>query len=255
MFSWRQLQKRPIIVAHRGSSAIAPENTLAAFKRAVDDGADAVEFDVRLTSDGEVIVFHDSHLQRTTNGRGRVEECALADLKHLSAGAWFHRSFSSERIPTLDDVLELLHGQVGVNVEIKTDLHRRRHSDILHRCCSVIRKHRAESYVLVSSFHHPFIKDVRRILPSVATGMLFHPLKHVGRSVITMTVQAKADYMIFGGGTLRKTVVQKAHQRGMFVGEFTINTPRRFSRACRYGVDAIITDDPASLLALLPQLK
>ncbi len=255
MFSWTQPQYRPIIVAHRGASAVAPENTLTAFKRAVDDGADAIELDIRLTSDGEVIVFHDAQLRRTTNGKGKVEQLTLADLKRLSAGAWFDKSFFSETIPTLDEVLELLPRRIGVNIEIKTDLQSRRHSDIVQRCCSVIQKHRAESYVLISSFHHAFIKDVKQWLPSVATGLLFHPLKHVGRSAVAMTTHARANYMIFGGGTLRKAVVNKAHQHGLCVGEFTVNTPRQFTRALWYGLDAVITDDPASLVVLRSQLK
>jgi glycerophosphoryl diester phosphodiesterase len=255
MFSWREPHKRPIIVAHRGSSAIAPENTLAAFQRAVEGGADAVELDIRLTSDGEVVVFHDSQLRRTTNGRGRVEEHTLASLKELSAGRWFNRSFSSEKIPTLGEVLELLRRRVGVNIEIKTDLRRRRYSEIVQRCCNVIQQHHAESYVLVSSFHHAFVREMKRKLPSVATGMLFHPFNHVGRSAMTMTAQAKADYMFFGGETMRKAMVNRAHHRGVSIGEFTVNTPRRFARALRYGVDADITDDPALLLRLRSQLK
>ena len=250
MFSWRQPQKRPLVVAHRGSSAVAPENTLAAFQRAVDDHADAVELDIRLTSDGEVIVFHDSQLRRTTNGRGKVEQHTFADLRRLTAGAWFDRTFSSETIPTLDEVLELLPRRIGVNIEIKSDLRSRRSSDIVRRCCSIIRKHRAESSVLVSSFHHAFILDVRRLLPSVATGLLFHPLKRVGRSAVATTVRAQAEYAIFGGATLRKAVLRKAHAHGIKVGEFTVNTPRRFARSLRYGVDIIFTDDPAALMLL-----
>ena len=250
MFSWRQLPKRPLIVAHRGSSAAAPENTLAAFQRAVEDGADAVELDVRMTLDGKVVVFHDSQLRRTTNGRGKVEQHALADLRRLSAGAWFDTTFSAERIPTLDEVLELLPRRVGVNIEIKSDLRSRRSSGIVERCCSIIRHHRAEPSVLASSFYHPFIHALRRQLPSVATGLLFHPLKRVGKSAVASTLRAPAEYAIFGGGTLRKTVIRRAHERGLHVGEFTVNTPRRFARSLRFGVDIVFTDNPAALLAL-----
>src|SRR5713101_3305241 len=103
MFPWAHPNKRPIIVAHRGASAVAPENTIAAFRGAVDAGADAIELDVQLSKDGELMVFHDVWLQRTSNGRGRVGTFTSAELRRLSAGAWFHPSYEAEKIPTLDE--------------------------------------------------------------------------------------------------------------------------------------------------------
>src|SRR5213075_2825191 len=107
--------------AHRGASRKAPENTLAAFSRAIDDGADGIELDVRLTADGEIVVFHDSRLNRTTDGSGKIERCTLDELKRLSAGSWFHPVFGGESIPTLDQALELVRRRVGVNIELKSD--------------------------------------------------------------------------------------------------------------------------------------
>jgi glycerophosphoryl diester phosphodiesterase len=252
MFSWTRPPVRPIIVAHRGSSAHAPENTLAAFRRAVSDGADAVEFDVRMTRDGEIVVIHDSHLRRTAGGAGRVERRSAAELRRLSAGAWFGASFSAERIPTLDEVLEMLPRSIGLNIELKAGLRTRRNPALVERCCAVIRRHRAESRVLFSSFHHPFIRRARRLLPSAAAGLLFHPIRRATAPAVAAARRAGAQYIILGGGTLRKGVVHKAHDRGVCVAEFTVNTPGRFARALRYGIDAVITDDPSSLRALLP---
>src|SRR5512140_126848 len=100
MFSWLQARSRPLVVAHRGSSVVAPENTLAAFRQALEDGAQAIELDVRLTADEEVIIFHDRNLNRTTNGRGKAGRYRLAELRRLSAGSWFHPKFAREKIPT-----------------------------------------------------------------------------------------------------------------------------------------------------------
>src|SRR5258705_12246401 len=119
MFSWLHLRTFPVVVAHRGSSAITPENTLAAFRQASSDGAAAVELDVRLSKDGEVVVIHDEKLHRTTGGRGRGSDFSLKELRQLSAGSWFHKEFSSETIPTLAEILALLRGIMGVKIEIK----------------------------------------------------------------------------------------------------------------------------------------
>ena len=244
MFSWKHPPNRPIIVAHRGSSLRAPENTLAAFRRALYDGADAIELDVRLTNDGELVVIHDARLQRTTNGRGIVERHSLDELKRLSAGAWFHRSFSSEKIPTLDEVLRLLRGRMGVNIELKAGRRLRKNSGLVDKTCAVIRQHGAEQYVLVSSFHHSLVTEVKRRLPSVATGLLFHPLKRP-RSSVKLAGRTNAEYLIFSGSSLRKSIVRKAHEDHLYVGEFTLDTKRRFARAVRFGVDAVITNEPA----------
>src|SRR3990172_9288447 len=107
----------PLIFAHRGASAHAPENTLAAFRRALDDGSPAIEFDVKLSADGHAVVIHDQTVDRTTDGHGRVRELTLEQLKALDAGGWFDSAFRGERIPTLDEVLASLDRRALMNIE------------------------------------------------------------------------------------------------------------------------------------------
>src|SRR5260221_14531547 len=104
MFSWVEPARLPLILAHRGCSSVASENSIASFQQALDDGADAVECDIRLTRDGRVVVIHDAGLRRTTDGRGFVGEHTLLDLRDLSAGRWFNSKFSAERGPQLGDI-------------------------------------------------------------------------------------------------------------------------------------------------------
>ena len=132
MNCWLATNQKPLIVAHRGSSWAAPENTVAAFTQAINDRADAVELDVQLTRDGEIVVFHDRRLERTTNGKGFLREHLLKDLRRLSAGAWFSSRFSSEKIPTLKEVFELMKGTIGINIEIKVDRHSRSSLSLIH---------------------------------------------------------------------------------------------------------------------------
>src|SRR6266704_6290544 len=118
--------RRPLRIAHRGASARAPENTLAAFAEAVRLGANAIELDVHLTADGVPVVIHDGTVDRTTNGRGEVAAMTLKDLRRLDAGAWFSSRFRGERIPTLEESLEFARGRCAMNVEIKEPPARKR---------------------------------------------------------------------------------------------------------------------------------
>src|SRR3972149_9393656 len=109
-----------MVIAHRGFSGQAPENTLASFKKARELGSDMIELDVRFSKDGHMVVMHDDTLDRTTNGRGKVADYTLKELKQLDAGSWFAPQFSDERIPNLNEVLELAKGKILVNIEIGT---------------------------------------------------------------------------------------------------------------------------------------
>ena len=111
----------PTVIAHRGFSAIAPENTLPAMQFAVDSGAEMVEFDVRITKDNQLVVIHDETVERTTNGKGLVSRHTLQELQTLDAGTWFSQTFSGTQVPSLNEVLQLCSGSVYMNIEIKTD--------------------------------------------------------------------------------------------------------------------------------------
>ena len=251
MFFWRSFKRTPLIVAHRGSSRIAPENTLAAFRKALDAGADAIELDVHLSKDGEVVVIHDHRLERTTNGRGRVADFTLSELRRLSAGDWFSQRFTSERIPTLGEVLNLLRLRIGVNVEIKYDRPQRADLTIVERCCNIIKEHDAGRSVMISSFYIPFLKLVKSLEPKIVTGMLYPAFKLMRRSPLKSARAVGAEFIISGGTALRKRIVDHAHESDLFVGEYTVNTRHRFDRAMRFGVDALLTDDPAGILHFL----
>ena len=246
MFSWSEPDRLPLIVGHRGSSSLAPENTLASFQQALDDGADAVECDVRMTGDGKIVVIHDAGLRRTTDGRGLVARHTLRELRLLSAGRWFHRRFSPERIPVLDELLELTAGRCGVNIEIKVDA-RVPMAEVVDRCCRIVREHRAQERVLISSFSHRVVRNASLARPRIATGLLYHPLRHLVKRPVLFTRSLGARYLIMNGTSLRKGIVAEAHERNLFVGEYVVNSARRWNRSRRFGVDAIFTDSPATL--------
>lgn len=250
-FSWRHPPALPIIVAHRGSSALAPENTMAAFLQAVRDGAHAVELDVRLTNDDIPIVIHDSRLDRTTSGHGLVRDHDFLSVRKLDAGGWFRRDFTGERVPALRDVLERLPGSIGVNIELKTT-RRDRHGEFLASAvCAAVQRCRAENRVLVSSFRHDLVRRTKEMLPEVAAAFLFHPLRRSGLLPLRTMRSADAGMMVMSGASIRKRTVGLAHGRGYLIGEYTVNTSRRLRRSLRFGVDAIFTNDPGRILKLM----
>ena len=249
MFSWSEPAHRPIIIAHRGASAVAPENTLAAFRQAIDDGADAIEFDVRLTKDGEVVVIHDSRLQRTTDGSGCVRKSTWKEIRNLNAGSWFHRRFAKEKIPALEDVLALVNGRIGVNIEIKADRHDPGKLEIVDRCCNIIRQYRTQHALLLSSFDYPFLKQARNIFPTISIGILTNPLFSPGDTALRRAKALEARYIIVNGAMLRKRFVQNAH-RFCAIAEYTVNSSHRIQRALRYEVDALFTNDPRRIISL-----
>ncbi len=235
---------RPQVIAHRGASAQAPENTLAAFRRALALGVDAVELDVHLSADGEPVVLHDSIVDRTTDGTGLVRDLALAALRRLDAGRWFGEAFAGERIPTLAEALDLLRG-VRVIVEIKNGPIY--YPTIAERVVAVTRTvgHPA---VTISSFDHPVLLEVRRADPAADTAVLF-----MGRPVDPVALAAAAGARRLHAHWMWVTadMVAMAHQANLAVEVWPVDDPAHMAHVAALGVDGIITSYPDRLQAIL----
>ncbi len=250
-FSWFEPSKQPIIVAHRGSSAIAPENTLASFRQAIADGADAIELDVHLTKDGEVVVIHDSTLNRTTNGRGRVRDYTLVELKRLDAGSWFHKRFSSEKIPALAEVFEEIGDRVEINIEIKTDDYNERSVGMLEKCIELINKYQAANFVLISSFNYMILQHVKKLQPEIATGILFNPLRNLRLSIHHLMEKTNAKLFICAKSYLKRSIVSNLHEKKIKVGTYTINDKAALIRVLKKSVDFIYSDNPVKISEII----
>ena len=159
-----------LCIGHRGASARAPENTLASFETAIGDGADGLEFDVRLTRDGVPIVLHDATVDRTTSGRGSVAALDMAQIRRLDAGAWFAPRFRGERVPTLADTLDLARGRCGVNIELKIESGDATH--LARAVAGVVARARFRGWLVISSFSRPALHAARAALPRAALGWL-----------------------------------------------------------------------------------
>ncbi len=242
-----------MVIAHRGFSGMAPENTMIAFRKAIDVGSDMIELDVRLSKDGEVVVIHDETLEKTTTGRGRVIDKTIHELKQLDAGSKFHPSFSGERIPTLREVLELVKGKVLVNIEIKMgDYGRWTILNLADLAREEVEKIGMPDQVVFSSFDPSALERVLEKNPSAQVAYLYNRPWSVPREV--------TGGRPFSTLNCRKSVltpenISRAHQEGIRIGVYTLNTEEEMEKFIDMKVDAIITDYPDRLIAILKKKK
>jgi len=250
----------PLIIGHRGASALAPENTLAAFRLAIEAGADGLEFDVRLARDGVPIVAHDSTMQRTANVGAAVDSLTSPELGRIDIGSWFnvankgrgYADFSGESIPTLAQTLEFLDDFDGrIFIELKCGEHD--HLDLTAAVCELLKNSRVRPQVIIKSFKLSVITQAKILLPSVRTAALFAPkiasILRKEKHLVKIANELGADELSLHYSLATRKLMEKALKRGLSVNIWTINSARLLRRARRLGIASVITDDPAKLLA------
>ncbi len=242
---------RLLVVGHRGSSGTAPENTLASFREAIDAGVNMIELDVRMTRDYHLVVIHDRTVDRTTNGTGTVWSKTLQDLKLLDAGSWFSRDFKGEQIPTLREVMDALPPKVGLNIEVKTDGDPRRERALEESLVLVLREQRMEGPCLVSSFDHRHLRRLHRLDPELALGALYHPVRDIAKRPSGIARSTGATAFICSLKQVRRRMVDDARRHRMVLGVYGVNSEEDLDRACRYGVDAVVSDFPRKIIRAL----
>jgi glycerophosphoryl diester phosphodiesterase len=235
----------PYFFAHRGASAYAPENTLAAFELAAQQGAPAIEFDVKVTLDGHVVVIHDQTVDRTTNGTGQVTQLSLAALRELDAGSKKAAQYRGEKIPTLDEVFAALGQKLYMNVELTN--YATPFDALVPKVAELVKKHGLEKRVMFSSFFPHNLMNAARLLPQVPRGQLFLEgnsgwwQRAWGRLI---NVQAEHPWK----ADINAAYVKSAHARQRRVQVWTVNDPVEMRHLRELGVDAIFTDDPLAAL-------
>jgi glycerophosphoryl diester phosphodiesterase len=240
--------QQPLIIAHRGYRAKYPENTLSAFKAALDAGAAMIELDVSLSYDRKVVVIHDATLQRTTNGHGPVNGLTLRELKQLDAGSWFHSNFAGERLPELIEVLELVDGSALINIEIKSGAYEPNHPlDAIERqVMQLMRQKKARDYILISSFNIFVLEQLAAY--SDAPPLAWISKSPADRHTVNMCTRINAfswhpEHLI-----LTRKQVEMMHTAGIRVFPFNMESQADFNRVLSMGVDGAIINDPAEAL-------
>jgi glycerophosphoryl diester phosphodiesterase len=256
-------ETRPLILGHRGASAVAPENTLAAFARAFDDGADGIELDVRLSRDGVPVVIHDATLQRTGLVEGDVEQLTAAQLAKIDVGSWFNRAYparargeyAEQRLPRLSQVLERCRPRPGViYIELKSQ--RGTATDNLVRSVAeAITEFEFQRRTVVVSFDYDAIATTKALAATIRTGALFAPA-HPSRSawrrekILRAAGDCGADEILLHRALVRRNLVEQARDRNFPVVVWTVDDSKWIERAQTLGVHALITNDPAKMLAV-----
>ena len=247
-----------IVVAHRGASARAPENTMEAFRLGVEDGADAIELDVHLTADGQLAVIHDETLDRTTDRTGRVADLAMDEVREADAGATFARPddsgfpFAAQglTVPTLPEVLAWLPDEVGLVIEIKA----RAAADAV---VEAVRDHpvREGERLVVISFDEATIERVRELDPGIRTGYLLVPTEPIEPALRWATERGHVGVFPWEGdlGIDPLPLMAQARAYGREIGCYVVNDPGRMQHLAACGLWGFVTDVPDVARAALPR--
>ena len=242
--------KKPIIYAHRGASAYAPENTKAAFRKALEMKAGGIELDVHLSRDGYLVVSHDERVNRTSNGKGWIKDLTLEELKRLDFGSWFNREFAGEHILTLDEVLDLLKGWDGIlNIELKSGIviyegMEKKVVDMLHR-------YRRIDRCIISSFNHYSLQTIKKLEPGLKIGLLYSA-GLVEPWTYAKMVGAEAIHPQFY--SLVPPIIQACREHGILMNPWTVDQPEYIRSLTLSGIDGIITNVPDKAIRIIDDI-
>jgi glycerophosphoryl diester phosphodiesterase len=235
-----------VVMAHRGASAAAPENTLIAYKKAIEMGADYAELDVRQTKDGAVVLMHDKTVHRTTGVKGFVWDFTLEELKQMEAGSWFGEEFRGEPIPTLVEVIRLVKGRMKLNIEVKIS---EREPGIAQRVVDVLRSEEFSEECIITSFDMETVKLFKSIAPDLKTGLIFD--KEYRSDVFEGNWEVlSSNYELVDAEFMRL-----ARKSGKKIYVWTVNERVEMLRLIDLGVDGIITDKPDLLKSVLREVR
>jgi glycerophosphoryl diester phosphodiesterase len=242
-----------LIIGHRGASAVAPENTMAAFREAIAVGADGIEFDVRLTRDGIPVVIHDTTLRRTGGLPQRVADLTWNEISKVDVGSWFGGSFANETVPSLAELFSLFQSNNStLYLEMKCDSPSEQRP-LVQACVKAIDEHSLKERVVVECFQLPALKILKEIDPDIKTVALFepsftNPSVLSDQRIIKQATDVGAAALALHHRLARESLVQKAKAAGLHVAVWTVDDPAWIERARTSGIDALISNDPQKMV-------
>lgn len=238
------------VIAHRGASGHAPENTLSAIELAIKMDADMVEIDVHLSKDDSIVVMHDEEVGRTTDGKGKIKDLTYEELRQLDAGSWFSEAYRGERVPTLAEVLRLVDGRKKVLIELKSSKGET-YDRLVERVAKTIKQEKAEAWTILQSFDKPYLRDVERM----GVGLPVHQLifgeagllpvyyddgPRIGKFRPEPYVASVNAFYLY----ITPAYLKKMHSLQKTVFAFTPNDDVKMKKLINMGVDGLITNYP-----------
>ncbi|HLQ98481.1 MAG TPA: glycerophosphodiester phosphodiesterase family protein [Candidatus Dormibacteraeota bacterium] len=238
----------PTNIAHRGASGQAPENTLIAFDKAIEYQADFFELDVQMTKDGQLILMHDTTIDRTTDGTGAIKDLTFEEIKQLDAGSWFGESFAGEKVPTFEEALDRYAGEIGILIELKSP---ELYPGIERKVADELAKRNLDTLdngqLIVQSFNWESIKTFHNILPSIPTGVLISNGQTIDGEITNEQLEDfsfYAKYVNPNKNLLNEATVNRIHQYSLKTWAYTVKDRKWATKLTDWGVDGIITDYP-----------
>ncbi|MCC5800902.1 glycerophosphodiester phosphodiesterase [Rossellomorea vietnamensis] len=231
-------------IAHRGAAAYAPENTIASYDLAVDMKADYIEIDVQRSKDGELVVIHDTSVDRTTDGSGKVGDLTLEEMKSLDAGSWKGEQFAGEEIPTFEEVLDRYHGKVGILIEMKSP---ELYPGIEEQVADALKERHLDTpqneKIILQSFNFDSMKKMDQLLPKVPVGVLAWSQSQATPEALK-EISEYAEWFNPSYGIVTEQVVEDVHSLDMQIGSWTVRSHEAADFLFDMELDAIITDYP-----------
>ena len=242
-YNWNLPQKDFMIIAHRGASGSAPENTIPAIIKGIKDGANYIEIDVHQTLDNKIIVIHDYSVDRTTNGEGDIRNLKYSEIKQLDAGKWFSDEFESTKVPLLEEVIELIPDTVKLIIEVKGDSSE--YPGIENNIVNIVKESNSENKVILKSFDEDVLAKFKSLAPEIPRLLVYV----FGFCVMETDVQYLQHYEMF----LTEGFVNSAHEEGYKIIAWGVQSKSNMEQVLSYGVDGIETDHPDLLVKLLKE--
>lgn len=248
------MRTRPLVIAHRGNSVVAPANTLIALRQAIELGVDMIEVDVNLTKDSVPVLIHDESVENTTNGKGSVSSFTLAELKQLDAGSWKAKQFAGERIPTLAEALEVAKGRVHLSVDLKNER-------AIPEMVKVIQDAGMKDDVVICGCDVPTAQKVRCFDDQMTIVLsMDHELNELAKSAdkskfireyVRQACYAHLGALNVNYKHVNEDLIKRAHLKALPVWTWTVDNKEDMRRLIDMGVDAIYTNWPERLLRIL----
>lgn len=235
------------VSAHRGFSYIAPENTIYAFQAAIDADADYIELDVQMTSDKQLVVFHDKTIKRTTNGSGKISDYTYEQLRQFSAGEWFGSEFEDAEIMLLSDVFEFVGHKALLNIEIK-DIGNV--NETVEKTVELVKEYGLTSSCYITSFSYKAVKRVKELEPKIKTALIANIATSTAYSQLPYIDAVSMNYIF-----VNKSVVNTAHQNGKLIFVWTVDRETDMRQMISLGVDNIITNRPDKAIEIVESNK
>lgn len=237
-----QVNSKTIQIAHRGAAALAPENTFAAFDKAIELGVDYIELDIQMSKDNKIIVMHDLTVDRTTNGNGYVRDLTLLQLRKLDAGSWFGNEFKNNKIPTLEEVLLKYNDQVLFIIDIK---YPEKYPGIENQLIKILKKYNDDqdlsNRIMIQSLSIPMIKELHSSLPNLSTGIIFNKFPSIYQ---LYSLKDTVNFINVQRNYLTHSIIKISHHFDLKVFAWTVNNQNMANELMLLGIDGLVSDYP-----------